>query len=58
VYVVDDHEGLHYRQVRIGRRYGDKEVVILAGLTAGERVALDPIKAVVRYKEQRAGISQ
>jgi RND family efflux transporter MFP subunit len=55
VYVVDDQQALHYRQVRVGRRYGDNEVVILAGLNAGERVALDPIKAVVRYKEQQAG---
>lgn len=58
VYVVDDKQGLHYRQVRIGRRHGDNEVVILAGLTAGERVALDPIKAVVRYKELQAGVNQ
>ena len=58
VYVVDDQQGLHYRQVRVGRRYGDNEVVILAGLTAGERVALDPIKAVVRYKDQQAGANQ
>ncbi len=58
VYVVDDQQTLHYRQIRVGRRYGDHDVVILAGLNAGELVALDPIKAVVRYKEQQAGIDQ
>ena len=58
VYVLDEQQGIHYRQVRVGRRYGDNDVVILAGLTAGERVALDPIKAVVRYKEQQARVKQ
>jgi RND family efflux transporter MFP subunit len=54
VYVADDQRRLHYRQVRVGRRSGENDVVILAGLNAGERVALDPLKAVVRYKEQQA----
>ncbi len=58
VYVVNEQQRLHYRQVRVGRRYGEKDVVISAGLAAGERVALDPTKAVVRYKEQQAGVSQ
>ena len=58
VYVVDDQRRLHYRQVRVGRRSGDNDVVILAGLNAGERVAIDPLNAVVRYKEQQAGTKQ
>ena len=58
VYVVDPQQRRYYRQVRVGQPFGDTEVVILAGLNAGERVALDPIKAVVRYKEQRAGVNQ
>ncbi len=57
VYVVDPQQRLYYRQVRVGQPFGDTEVVILAGLNAGERVALDPIKAVVRDKEQRAGVN-
>jgi RND family efflux transporter MFP subunit len=32
------------RQVRIGNRVGDDAVEVLAGLTAGERVALDPLR--------------
>ena len=47
VYVVDGQNRLHLRQVRLGETYdgGDREV--LAGLTAGERVALDPVRASI-----------
>ena len=58
VYVMDTQQRLHYRQVRVGRRHGENELVILAGLNAGERVVLDPIKAAVRYKEQQVGAKQ
>ncbi|MGB5473613.1 MAG: efflux RND transporter periplasmic adaptor subunit [Gammaproteobacteria bacterium] len=49
VYVVDD-QGIHFRQVRPGRRYGVGGREILAGLTAGERVALDPVRAAILLK--------
>jgi RND family efflux transporter MFP subunit len=42
-YVVDDH-GVVLRQVRLGHRFGDRYEV-LAGLVAGDRVALDPLAA-------------
>ena len=58
VYVVDDKQRLHYRQVRVGRQQDQTQLEILAGLNEGERVALDPIQAVVRYKEQQAGVTQ
>lgn len=58
VYVVDDKQRVHYRQVRVGRRLDEELVVILAGLKEGERVALEPIKAVVQYKDQQAGVTQ
>jgi multidrug efflux system membrane fusion protein len=45
VYVVDQAGKASLRQVRVGRTVGDK-VEILAGLEAGERVALDPLAAV------------
>lgn len=54
VYVVDDR-GIHFRQVRPGRRYGVGSREILAGLAAGERVALDPVRAAVELKNARAG---
>ena len=44
VYVIDAKGQLSLRYVRPGHRVGDK-LEILSGLTAGERVALDPIAA-------------
>jgi len=41
VYVVSDG-GRQLRQVRVGNRVGDDAVEVLAGLSAGERVAVDP----------------
>lgn len=52
VYVVTGEQVL-LRQVRIGRHYGD-QVEVLAGLADGERVALDPMRAVLLLKERRA----
>src|SRR3546814_15953581 len=40
VYVLGEH-GPQLRQVRLGHRYGER-VEVLAGLSAGERIALDP----------------
>jgi len=45
VYVVDDDGRLALRQVRTGGAFGDR-LEILAGLAAGERVALDPAAAL------------
>ena len=44
VYVADAAGKFHLRQVRLGKAVGDR-IVVLAGLQAGERVALDPIAA-------------
>ena len=44
VYVADANGRFQLRQVRLGRVSGDR-VEILAGLHAGERVALDPLAA-------------
>ncbi|HHJ13387.1 MAG TPA: efflux RND transporter periplasmic adaptor subunit [Gammaproteobacteria bacterium] len=49
VYVVDD-SGIRFRQLRTGRATDDGMRVVLAGLEAGERVALDPQAAVVALK--------
>jgi RND family efflux transporter MFP subunit len=51
VYVVGD-SAVTLRQVRIGRRYGER-TEILAGLAAGELVAADPVAAGVYVQEQR-----
>jgi len=44
VYVLDSHGQVSLRYVRPGHRFGD-QLEILAGLAAGERIALDPIAA-------------
>jgi RND family efflux transporter MFP subunit len=51
-YVVSE-DRVHFRQIRLGRDLGDV-LVVLAGLTEGEQVALDPIAAGVALKAQAA----
>ena len=51
VYVVDRDGDIRLRQIRSGRALDD-EIVVLSGLTEGERVALDPIAAGVALKAQ------
>ena len=58
VYVVDAQGRIGFRAVRAGRMVGD-QVAILAGLSEGEQVALDPVQAGTQLKEaQRAGAGQ
>lgn len=57
VYVLKG-EAISFRQVRLGRQLGDGQVQVLAGLDAGEEVALEPIRAGVMLKEMRAGKGQ
>lgn len=57
VYVLKD-DSISFRQIRIGRPLADGDIVVLAGLDAGEEVALDPIRAGVMLKEKRAGKTQ
>ncbi|MEO8065180.1 MAG: efflux RND transporter periplasmic adaptor subunit [Pseudomonadota bacterium] len=47
VYVIDAESRVALRQVRCGHRFAD-DVEILAGLAAGERLALDPLAAMQR----------
>jgi RND family efflux transporter MFP subunit len=44
VYVASD-KGFALRAVRLGTDHGDAGVEVMAGLVAGERVALDPVRA-------------
>ncbi len=53
LYVLADDGRVGFRQVRIGPKYDDR-VEVLSGLQEGERVALDPIRAGVVLKAQRA----
>jgi RND family efflux transporter MFP subunit len=58
VYVVDEQGRVGFRAVRLGRSPKDGRLVVLAGLEIGEQVALDPVRAGVRLKEQRAVVSR
>ena len=49
VYVIDEGD-VYFRQVLPGRRYADDRQEILAGVSAGERVALDPVRATILLK--------
>jgi len=49
VYVVDDEDQIRMRQVRVGDTF-DSRTEVLAGLSEGERVAADPVKAGIFLK--------
>ncbi len=51
LYVIDPKGNLSFRYVRPGHRFGDN-VEILAGLVAGEQIALDPIAASARVSAE------
>ena len=50
VYVADAKGGVAFRQIRLGEPAADGMVEVLAGLSAGETVALEPIKAGMALK--------
>jgi RND family efflux transporter MFP subunit len=54
VYVQSGQGSLTLRQLRLGESLGGGEIDVLAGLAAGERVVLDPIKAGVDLKSGRS----
>ena len=51
VYVVDLQGRPHFRHIRLGRFTGNDKRVILAGLSEGEEIALDPIRAGIFLKQ-------
>lgn len=52
IYVVADNGTVNFRHVRLGSKHNSSQVV-LSGLAAGEKVALDPIKAGIVAMQQR-----
>ena len=52
VYVISDDGTINFRHVRLGRKNGDS-LIVLSGLTEGEKVALDPIQAGIVLMQQR-----
>ncbi len=53
VYVQNEQGVLSLRQLRLGEVVAAGEVEVLAGLQAGERVVLDPVKAAIQIKSAR-----
>ena len=49
VYVEHAEGALTLRQLRLGERFGE-DVEVLAGLAAGEKIVLDPVRAGIRLK--------
>ena len=52
VYVLDAQGRAQLRQVRIGEAIGEGQVEVLAGVNAGERVALDPVRAGIEASDR------
>ncbi|MBK8525274.1 MAG: efflux RND transporter periplasmic adaptor subunit [Betaproteobacteria bacterium] len=46
---VETEQGLQLRQLRLGENFAG-EYEVLAGIVAGERVVLDPVRAAIRLK--------
>lgn len=51
-YVVEANGHVSFRYIRTGSPAPDGRIPVLAGLAAGEKIALDPIAAGVAYKNQ------
>lgn len=49
-YVVGEKGEIRYRQLRLGEAAAGDEIEVLAGVTAGEKVALDPVAALAALK--------
>ena len=54
-YVVTAAGEIRFRQLRLGEKTADGEIEVLAGLSAGERVALDPVAALSALKQAAVG---
>ena len=50
-YVVTPAGEIRFRQLRLGEKTADGAIEVLAGLRAGERVALDPVAALSALKQ-------
>jgi hypothetical protein len=54
VYVIDKQNRLHFRHIRAGQPASDGMISVIAGLSPGEKVAVDPVAATARLKQQLA----
>lgn len=51
VYVLNAQDKLSLRQIRLGENLTDGLVEVLAGISAGEKIVLDPVQAEIRLKQ-------
>lgn len=58
VYVLDAQDVIRFRQLRLGEAVGRSDVEVLAGLRAGEKVALDPVAALAQLKRAAAAAAK
>ncbi|RDH83327.1 MAG: efflux transporter periplasmic adaptor subunit [endosymbiont of Escarpia spicata] len=54
VYVVEESGRVRFRHIRVGHRSEDGKMAVIAGLSAGDRVTIDPIAAGALVKQQMA----
>ncbi|MDZ7840303.1 MAG: efflux RND transporter periplasmic adaptor subunit [Gammaproteobacteria bacterium] len=54
VYVLDENDRVHFRQVRVGTAHQDGQVPVLAGLEVGESVVTDPVAAAMAHRNRGA----
>lgn len=52
-YVLDEKGSPRLRQVRLGEATADGEFEVLAGITSGERISLEPVKVGIALKSKK-----
>lgn len=53
VYVVDSNHHVEFRYIRLGQAVDDEHLVVLAGLSEGEKIIVDPVAGAQAYKTGR-----
>jgi hypothetical protein len=53
-FVVDDKGAMSFRQIRLGEPAGEGLIEVLAGISAGEKVAIEPVKAGVAGQKSKS----
>jgi multidrug efflux pump subunit AcrA (membrane-fusion protein) len=52
VYVINAQGRPALRQIRLGKKLDENTISVLAGVDAGETIALDPVQAAIFLKQQ------
>jgi hypothetical protein len=54
VYVLNSDGRIHFRHIRAGHPVTEDALSVIAGLSTGEQVILDPVAAATELKQQLA----